>query len=123
MISFTNSTNIIPFCVASSGPVEKIRLNLSLVNLLDRFENNIFSSYDIDSWKPEPGIFLHAANSMGFTPEECVVIEDSPIGVNAAINGGFDVFGFTAHDFRDELQEKATKTFNSMLKLSEFLES
>ena len=59
---------------------------------------------------------------MGFKPSECVVIEDSPIGVNAAINGGFDVFGFTTHDFNEELQERATKTFYSMLKLPELLE-
>ncbi|MCK5066560.1 MAG: HAD family hydrolase [Bacteroidales bacterium] len=82
----------IPFCVASSGPVEKIRLNLSLVHLLDSFENKIYSSYDIDSWKPEPGIFLYAAKKMGFAPEECVVIEDSASGIRAALTGGFKVF-------------------------------
>ena len=45
----------IPYCVASSGPVDKIRLNLEVAGLLDRFENKIFSSYQIGSWKPEPG--------------------------------------------------------------------
>ena len=82
----------IPFCVASSGPVEKIRLNLGLVNLLDQFENKIYSSYDIGSWKPDPGIFLHAAKRMGFKPEECAVIEDSASGIRAAIAGGFKVY-------------------------------
>ncbi len=113
----------IPFCVASSGPENKIRLNLELTRLLPYFESKIFSCYAIQKWKPDPAVFLWAAETMGFQPSECVVIEDSPIGVDAAINGGFDVFGFTAHDFRDELQEKTTKTFDSMLKLSEFLES
>lgn len=109
----------LPFCVASSGPENKIRLNLELAGLLPYFENNIFSCYAINKWKPDPAVFLWAAKTMGFQPHECLVIEDSLSGVNAAINGGFDVFGFTAHDYNNELQSVATKTFKSM---SEFLE-
>jgi beta-phosphoglucomutase-like phosphatase (HAD superfamily) len=51
---------------------------------------------------------------MGFTPQECVVIEDSVTGVTAAKRGGFDVFGFTAHDYNNELEGKATVTFKTM---------
>ena len=54
---------------------------------------------------------------MGFEPKDCLVIEDSPIGVQGALNGGFDVYGYTAHDYKDELQIKATKTFNDMIML------
>ncbi len=112
----------IPFCVASSGPENKIRLNLELTGLLPYFESKIFSCYTIKKWKPDPAVFLWAAETMGSQPSECVVIEDTPIGVDAAIKGGFDVFGFTTHDYNDELKEKATKTFDSMLKLPELLE-
>ena len=59
-----------PFCVASSGPVEKIRRNLNTVGLLPKFEGHIFSCYDINRWKPEPDIFLYAANKMGAKPEQ-----------------------------------------------------
>jgi len=111
----------IPFCVASSGPVDKIRLNLELTGLLDKFENKIFSCYDIQKWKPDPAVFLWAAETMGFKPIECVVIEDSPSGVKAANNGGFDVFGFTAHDYNNELKTEATLTFKSMKQLIEML--
>jgi len=82
----------VPFCVASSGPIEKIRLSLTTTNLIDKFEKNIYSCYQIGSWKPEPGIYLHAAKKMGFSPNECVVIEDSEAGIKAAKAGGFDVF-------------------------------
>ncbi len=112
----------IPFCVASSGPVEKIKLNLSLIGLLDKFEDKIFSCYDIQKWKPDPAVFLWAAEAMGFKPSECVVIEDSLSGVSAANNGGFDVFGFTAHDYNDELKSKSTLTFNSMKQLLQLLD-
>lgn len=111
----------IPFCVASSGPTEKIRLNLELTGLLSYFEDNIFSCYTIEKWKPEPDVFIWAAKTMGFKPEDCVVIEDSLTGIQAAKAGGFDVFGFTAHDYNNELVAEATTTFNSMEKLLELI--
>ncbi|WP_372937238.1 HAD family hydrolase [Seonamhaeicola sp.] len=104
----------LPFCVASSGPEEKIKLNLELTNLLPYFEGKIFSCYAIQKWKPAPDVFLWASKTMGFKPEECLVIEDSLSGIKAAINGGFDVFGYTARDYKNELKDHATKTFNSM---------
>ena len=103
-----------PYCVASSGPENKIRLNLELTGLDSFFEDNVFSCFEIKKWKPEPEIFLHAAKVMGFKPSECVVIEDSLLGVEAAKRGGFDVFGFTAHDYKNELQKEATLTFKKM---------
>ncbi len=120
VVDLVQSLNV-PFCVASSGPENKIRLNLELTGLMPYFENKIFSCYAIEKWKPDPEIFIWASKMMGFHSSECVVIEDSIHGVEAAINGGFDVFAFTANDLNDELQEKATKTFDSMLNLKEML--
>ena len=112
----------IPFCVASSGPVNKIKLNLELTGLLPFFqEKTIFSCYTINRWKPDPAVFLWASETMGFTIDECLVIEDSSIGIEAALRGGFDVFGFTAHDYKGELNKKATKTFSNMKSLKELL--
>ena len=110
-----------PFCVASSGPESKIRLNLELTGLLPFFESNIFSCYAVKKWKPEPDVFLWAAETMGFKPNECIVIEDSLSGVRAAKAGGFDVFGYTEHDYNNELTHEATKTFNSMDELLDML--
>ena len=112
----------VPFCVASSGPTEKIRLNLGLVNLLGQFENKIYSSYEIDSWKPEPGIFLHAARSMGFTPEECVVIEDSAHGVLAALSGGFQVYALANEAKRKTFEDMGARVFKNMKELEKLLE-
>ncbi|PWH83449.1 HAD family hydrolase [Algibacter marinivivus] len=104
----------VPFCVASSGPENKIRLNLEITDLLPFFEGNIFSCYAIQKWKPEPDIFLWAAKTMGFIPSECLVIEDSVSGVKAAKTGGFDVYGYTEHDYNNELETLVNKTFGSM---------
>ena len=104
----------LPFAVASSGPETKIRLNLEVTGLLPFFEGRIFSCYALKKWKPEPDVYLWAAKTMGFAPSECIVIEDSVAGVEAARAGGFDVFGYTADDIHNKLKGKATATFNTM---------
>jgi len=93
----------IPFCVGSNGPQSKIRLNLAL-SKLDHFfkDDHIFSAYDIEEWKPKPGLFLHAAEQMNFDPAQCVVIEDSVNGAIAAKAAGIDCFGY-ARDSDPEL--------------------
>ncbi len=99
----------VPFSVASSAPENKIRLNLQLSGLLPNFKTKIFSCYTIQKWKPDSAVFLRAAKTMGFKPCECLVIEYSISGIKAAKTGGFDVFGFTAHDCNNELEKEATK--------------
>jgi len=112
-----------PYCVASSGPREKILLNLKLAGLLGYFpENHIFSSYEINSWKPDPGIFLHAADVMGFHPQTTAVIEDSLAGVEAAVKGGFSVFAISHEQNRHELAEHGATTFSHMRELPDLLE-
>ena len=110
-------TLTIPFCTASSGPKEKIRSNLATTGLLDFFGDAIFSCYDLGKWKPDPAIFLFAAKSMGYAPDECVVIEDSVFGVTAANRGGIDVFGYSAHEKSPSFVEKCTAVFDNMEQL------
>lgn len=78
----------LPKCVASSGPIEKIYRALSITGLEKHFNEQIYSSYDVGSWKPDPGIFLHAAKAMGHFPYNCAVVEDSLIGISAAKAAG-----------------------------------
>lgn len=75
-------------CVASSGPLEKIRQALAVTGLHSFFADNIFSAYSINRWKPEPDLFLHAAKTMGFETDACVVVEDSQVGIDAALHAG-----------------------------------
>jgi HAD superfamily hydrolase (TIGR01509 family) len=110
-----------PFCVASSGPMEKIRLNLELAGLLEYFEGRIFSSYDIGTWKPDPGIFIHAAREMGFAPEACVVVEDSAAGIRAAVAGGFKVYGLARRQNKELFKQLGALTFDDMNTLDKLL--
>ncbi|WJR65448.1 HAD family hydrolase [Neorhizobium sp. CSC1952] len=81
-------------CVASSSQPERIRLSLSLTGLIDRLEPNIFSAAMVARGKPAPDLFLHAASQMGADPESCIVIEDSPAGIEAAHRAGMVAFAF-----------------------------
>lgn len=78
----------LPFCVASNGRHSSIRRSLELTGLADRFAGRVFSAEDVTQGKPAPDLFLHAAATMGTAPERCVVVEDSPFGVMAAVSAG-----------------------------------
>jgi HAD superfamily hydrolase (TIGR01509 family) len=94
----------IPVCVASNGPMSKLTHTLGLTKLLSRFEGRIFSAYEVGSWKPAPGLFLHAAQTLGVHPSRCVVVEDSLSGILAAKAAGMPVLGFTGGDPEIELE-------------------
>ncbi|PIB30569.1 HAD family hydrolase [Maribacter sp. 4G9] len=111
----------VPFCVASSGPLEKIRHNLTTTGLIDKFQDRMFSCYEIQSWKPSPDIYLHAASCMGFNPKDCAVIEDSDSGIQAAISGGFDVFIYDSNQNPGYRQLKNGVIFNHMNELLSLL--
>ncbi|OQD52877.1 hydrolase [Streptomyces phaeoluteigriseus] len=87
----------VPYCVASSGSHERIRVGHRATGLDRWFDDaRIFSAQDVGKGKPAPDLFLYAAERMGVAPERCVVVEDSPLGVRAAVAAGMDVYGFTA---------------------------
>jgi HAD superfamily hydrolase (TIGR01509 family) len=107
----------IPFCVASNGPLNKMVLNLKVTGLSKYFEGNMFSAYEINSWKPDPTLFLTAAKTMGFKPEDCAVVEDSLSGVQAGIAGGFDVFALSHTHNMDAFVEQRVTVFSKMSEL------
>ena len=82
-------------CVASSSQPERIHLALDVTGLRAAFGENVFSATMVKHGKPAPDLFLHAAGAMGVAPEACLVVEDSPAGVEAAKRAGMRVFGFT----------------------------
>lgn len=85
----------VPACVASSSTPDYLDFSLRLVGLFDRFAPNIFSATMVTHGKPAPDLFLLAAERCGFRPQDCLVIEDSPAGVQGAIAAGMAVLGFT----------------------------
>ncbi|MGF1629334.1 MAG: HAD family hydrolase [Kiloniellaceae bacterium] len=84
-----------PFCVASSSQVERIRLSLQVTGLAGYFGDDVFSATMVAHGKPAPDLFLYAAERMQVEPGRCMVVEDSPAGVSAALQAGMRVVGFT----------------------------
>ncbi len=74
----------IPYCVASNGPHRKMQATLGATALLDRFQGRVFSRTEVPRPKPAPDLFLHAARVMNAAPDACLVVEDSPLGIEAA---------------------------------------
>ncbi|MFF4187837.1 HAD family hydrolase [Streptomyces sp. NPDC001691] len=104
----------VPYCVASSGTHERIRVGHRRTGLDEWFEEEwVFSAEDVGRGKPAPDLFLLAAERMGFAPERCAVIEDSRLGVAAARAAGMDVYGFTAMTPAERL-EGANGYFDDM---------
>ncbi|MCL8018006.1 HAD family phosphatase [Streptomyces sp. AS02] len=111
----------VPYCVASSGSHERIRVGHRTTGLDRWFDGGrIFSSQDVGRGKPAPDLFLYAAARMGVAPERCVVVEDSPLGVQAAVAAGMDVLGFTAMTPVGRLVG-ATRLFSDMGELAELV--
>ncbi|WP_333741708.1 HAD family hydrolase [Streptomyces sp. IBSBF 2806] len=111
----------VPYCVASSGSHERIRVGHRKTGL-DRWfgEDRVYSSQDVGKGKPAPDLFLYAAERMGASPERCVVVEDSPLGVRAAVAAGMDVYGFTAMTPAERLVG-ATQLFSELGQLADLL--
>ena len=84
----------VPICIATSAPITKVEPALQRTNLSKYFKANIFSSYAIGSWKPEPDIFLHASKHMDVAPQNCLVVEDSVAGIEAATAAGMSSVQF-----------------------------
>jgi HAD superfamily hydrolase (TIGR01509 family) len=103
--------------VASSAPREKIELALRVTDISFAFGANIYSSYELGSWKPEPDLFLHAAQSLGLPPSRCSVVEDSLPGAEAASRAGMRCFLYDpGHQFRESEVFGATP-FHDMAEL------
>lgn len=83
-----------PKCVASSSPLDRIRVSLESTGLLRFFDPYLFSANDVPRGKPAPDLFEHVAKKMRVKPSDCIVVEDSPAGVTAAHAAGMVPIGF-----------------------------
>ena len=86
----------LPIAVASSSLREWIDLKLGAIGLNNAFDL-ILGGDQVERGKPEPEIYIKAAQGLGVPPEECVAIEDSPTGIAAAVaSGAYTVAVWTA---------------------------
>jgi len=85
-----------PKAIASSSAPERLALSLDALGLADAFGGHVYSAQTVPRGKPAPDLFLHAAKALGAAPEACIVVEDSPSGVQAGRAAGMTTIGLLA---------------------------
>jgi HAD superfamily hydrolase (TIGR01509 family) len=93
-------------CVASQGHPEKMQVTLGVTGLLPRFTDRIF---------------LYAAERLGVAPADTVVVEDSALGVKAAVAAGMRALGYTASVGAQKLEDAGAEVFDSLYDLPRLL--
>jgi len=111
----------VPMCVASNGSREEIVFRLKVAGLTKRFGNAIFSGTEVPHPKPAPDVYLAAAEAFQVHPSRCVVVEDSVLGVTAAVRAGMKVYGHATFNSADSLRAAGAIPFANMLELKNLL--
>jgi HAD superfamily hydrolase (TIGR01509 family) len=98
-------------CVASNGERSLVVGSVKSAGLSDLLPDaHIFTSAMVKKGKPAPDLFLYAAEKLGARPNQCLVIEDTAIGVQAGIAAGMTVIGITsAHGHNPDYALKLEK--------------
>lgn len=84
--------------IASTARKENLMNVVNYLNLADKFDL-IFAGVDVKQGKPSPEIYLKAMETLGVKPEEVLIFEDSPVGIEAARASGAHVLIVTQEDF------------------------
>jgi HAD superfamily hydrolase (TIGR01509 family) len=104
----------VPWRIASNSSHEEMRAKFGRLGIAALVAGRVHSHRDVDRGKPAPDLFLAAAAAEGVAPEACVVIEDSPPGVQAAAAAGMACLGFVPHGDGGALQALGAIPFGSM---------
>ena len=109
--------------LATSAKRDRVDKQVNMAGI-GKYFNAIVSGDDVSNGKPDPEIFLKAADKLGVLPEECIVIEDSPAGIEAAFNG--HMYGIHVEDLKeaDEVIKKyCFKNFRNLLQIQEYIKT
>ncbi|MDE2385614.1 MAG: HAD family hydrolase [Alphaproteobacteria bacterium] len=83
-----------PFCLATSSSPPRLAVSMAETGLGPYFEGRMYTASMVANGKPAPDLMLHAAAAMNATPESCLVIEDSEMGLRAGLAAGMQVWHF-----------------------------
>jgi len=87
----------LPKAVVSSSSTRWIRRHLEHLGLADAFGDHLYSGREhVTRGKPQPDIYLYAADKLGVAIDDCAIIEDSPVGATGAVASGGHVIGLCA---------------------------
>ena len=83
-----------PKYVVSNSPVDMIDDRLARTRLLHHFPGAHFSAYEYQTWKPAPDLYLSAIHDLGLDQDSAIAVEDSRVGVQAAVAAGLRVYWY-----------------------------
>ncbi len=109
-------------CVATSGSPEKVKTSLTTTKLNDFFIDKVFTSSEVKHGKPAPDLFLHAADKMGISYKNCLVIEDSPTGIKAALAASMNVLHYVGASHMKNRATEINKSVGAINKLKHWRE-
>lgn len=103
-------------CVATGNSLTGIKARFEPLKL-ERYFNkeNVFSASFVAHGKPEPDLFLYAADKMNYLPKDCIVIEDSMYGIMAGLKANMTVIAYLEHILYDK--DEYIKKINSLGKV------
>ena len=105
--------------VASGADRFKVEMMLGKVGLLDWFAGRIFSGHEMPRSKPHPDVYLAAAAHLGVPPAQCLVVEDTTVGIAAGVAAGATVWAYAppGADPGPLMQAGAARVFTHMREL------
>lgn len=121
---FKNSN--IKQCVGTGGIFSKTKEKIKSTRIEKYFpDDKVFTIDMVEKGKPEPDIFLLAAKKMGYKPEDCIVIEDSVVGLTAAIKANMVPVAFVKYSkkyFLEDIKKLGIKNiFEDMRDVEKFI--
>ena len=99
--------------VGSSGPPPNVQLVLEHLQRREKFRG-VVTGVDVTRGKPDPQVFLLAAERLGLPPARCVVVEDAPAGVAAAKAAGAKCLGLASSGRDPAVLAKADRVVKSL---------
>lgn len=108
----------ITYAIGSNGSERKMQVTLGQhPRLLARFQGRLFSGQTLGRPKPDPALYLHAADALGVPPAQCIVVEDSPTGARAARRALIRCFGYAPKGDGAALRAEGATLFRAMADL------
>jgi len=95
-------TENIALAIGTAAPIQNVDFVLDNLKLRSYFPV-VIGPEDVTESKPDPAVFLKAASRLGIPPENCVVFEDAPKGIEAAARAGMKAIGITSFHTAAEL--------------------
>jgi len=106
----------VPLAVATASEKERAQVLLDIIKY-KKFFDTVVAACDVERGKPAPDLFLEAANRLGVHPSRCVVVEDAPMGVEAAKAAGMACVGLVSRYHSREQLKAADLVIESFAEL------